>query len=146
MTIPVTRHAAVEETEVAHPSVGTLVKEASDHLSTLVRSEVELAKTELKAEVKKATTGSISLILAGVLALVALPFIFVTLAEVLILVGLPRWAGYACIVGFFFVLAALFALLGIRKIKKIKKPERTVSSMKKNSEIARAFKKPGKAA
>ena len=146
MTIPDPRHAAVEETEVAHPSIGTLVKEASDHLSTLVRSEVELAKSEVKSEVKKATTGSISLIIAGVLALVAIPFIFVTLAEVLILIDLPRWAGYGCIVLLFFILAGIFALLGIRKIKKIKKPERTVDSMKKNAEITRAFKKAEQAA
>lgn len=146
MTIPDQRHAAVEEATVAHPSVGTLVKEASTHLSTLVRSEVELAKSELKAEVKKAATGSIALVVAGVLMLVALPFIFVTLAEVLIMVGLPRWAGYLCIVGFFFVLAAVSALIGIRKIKKIKKPERTVDSMKKNAEITRSFKKPEKVA
>jgi len=142
MTIPDQRHAAVEEATVAHPSVGTLVKEASTHLSTLMRSEVELAKAELKAEVKKAATGSIELVVAGVLVLVALPFIFVTIAEVLIMLGLPRWAGYLCIVGFFFLLAAVFALLGIRKVKKIKKPERTVDAMKKNAEIARSFKKP----
>lgn len=129
-----------KDLDAVHPSIGTLVKETSEHFSTLLRSEIELAKSEVTKEVKKGVTGSIFLVIAAVVALLALPFVFFTLAEVLIAIGLPRWAGFAIITGFFFLLAGFFAFLGIRKLKKIKKPERTVDSLKKNKEIANAFK------
>ena len=39
------------------PSVGELVRQASEHVSTLVRGEIELAKTELTGSVKRAGIG-----------------------------------------------------------------------------------------
>ena len=39
------------------PSVGELVRQASEHVSTLVRGEVELAKAELTGTVKRAGIG-----------------------------------------------------------------------------------------
>lgn len=133
--------AAVRETEIAHPSIGTLVKEATDQLSTLVRSELELAKAEVKGEVKKATAGSIMLILGGVVALLAMPFLFVAAAEALALV-LPRWASYLIIWALFIVVAGGLAFLGIKKMKKLRAPQRTIDSMKQNKQITAAFKKP----
>ena len=53
-------------------SVGTLVKEVTTHVSTLVRAEVELAKQEVTAEVKKGVQGSIFFVLAAVVALFSL--------------------------------------------------------------------------
>ncbi|MDT4951365.1 MAG: hypothetical protein QOJ37_3960, partial [Pseudonocardiales bacterium] len=47
---PTGRHAA-------EPSLGELVSEASTHLSTLIRSEIELAKLELRSSVKNGGVG-----------------------------------------------------------------------------------------
>ena len=41
----------------AEPSIGQLVSDASTHLSTLIHSEIELAKLELRSTVKNAGTG-----------------------------------------------------------------------------------------
>ena len=58
-------------------SIGTLVKNASTHVSTLMRAEIELAKTEVTEQVKKAATGSGFFVVALVLLLMAFfPFVF----------------------------------------------------------------------
>lgn len=122
-------HPSPSDAEPA-PSLGELVRDASTQLSTLLRSEVELAKLELRSEVKKAVTGSMFFIIALVVFLLSLPFIFVTLAEVLIAIGLPRWSGYAIITLLFFVLAGLFGYLGFRKMRRIRAPQRTIEEAK----------------
>lgn len=132
--------AAVRETEVSHPSIGTLVKEATDQLSTLVRSELELAKAEVKGEVKKATAGSVMLIVGGVVALLAMPFLFVAAAEGLAN-AVPRWLAYLIIWALFIVIALALVFLGIKKMKKLRAPQRTIDSMKQNKQITAAFKK-----
>ena len=43
----------------ADPSIGDLVKDATEQVSTLVRAEVALAKAEMTREVKKGLTGSV---------------------------------------------------------------------------------------
>jgi uncharacterized membrane protein YqjE len=125
--------------DVAHPSVGTLVKEASTHFSTLVRSEIELAKTEVKTEVKKGVAGSGMLAAAGVIVALSLPFLFVAIAELLVdPVGLPRWLSYLIIFVLFVLIAGALAFLGFRKVKKVRAPERTISSMKANKSLVDA--------
>lgn len=125
--------------DVAHPSVGTLVKEASTHFSTLLRSEIELAKTEVKTEVKKGVAGSGMLAAAGVIVAVALPFLFVALAELLTdPIGLARWLSYLIVFVLFLLVAGVLAMVGIRKVKKIRAPERTISSMKANKALVDA--------
>ena len=142
MSTPQPRHAA-DDLEVAHPSVGTLVKEASTHFSTLIRSELELAKTEVKAEVKKGVTGSGMLAAAGVVAALSFPFFFVFIAELLTdPIGLPRWASYLIVFVFFMIVAAVLALIGLKKVKKVRAPERTLDSMKRNKELVDAVKAP----
>lgn len=140
MSTPRPRHAA-DELDVAHPSVGTLVKEASEQFSTLMRGEIELAKTEVKGEIKNGVAGSGLLVAGGVVVLVGLPFLFVTLAEVLIgPIGLPRWLGYLIIFVLFVLIGAVLALLGLKKVKKVRAPEKTISSLKKNQSLVSAVK------
>jgi uncharacterized membrane protein YqjE len=111
------------------PSVGTLVQSAMADMSTLVRSEIELAKAEIGRSAKKA---GISLGLfgaAGVLAAFAGIYLFVTIAEGLTALGLPRWVSYGIVTLFLLILAAILALIGRRMIRKIEKPERTLETL-----------------
>lgn len=118
-------------------SLGDLVKEASVHLSTLLRSELELAKLELAAEAKKAVRGAIFFISALAVVLLALPFLFVTLAEVLIEIGLVRWLGYLVVTLLFFIVAGLLAFLGYRKVRRLRAPQRTIETVKGHAALAR---------
>jgi uncharacterized membrane protein YqjE len=119
------------------PSVGELVRRASEHVSTLVRAEVELAKTELSTTVKRAGVGGGMLAAAAVVLLFSVPFLFVVIAEVLVAIGLPRWLSYLIVWVFFLIIAAVLALLGRRQLKKMSKPERTLRTAKDTASWAR---------
>ena len=119
------------------PSVGELVRRASENVSTLVRGEIELAKAELSTTVKRAGVGGGMLAAAGVILLFSVPFLFVVIAEVLVAVGLPRWLSYLIVWVVFLLIAAVLALLGRRQLKKMSKPERTLKTAKDTASWAR---------
>ena len=121
---PAVRAAGTEE-----PSVGTLVQSAMADVSTLVRSEIELAKAEIGRSAKKAGISVGLFGAAGVLAAFAGIYLFVTIAEALTALGLPRWVSYGIVTLFLFVLAGIAALIGRRMLKKIEKPERTIETL-----------------
>lgn len=116
--------------DTAEVSIGALAKDASTHLSTIIRGEVELAKTELRTSVKYAGAGVGLFAAAAVLLVFSLTFAFIALAELLHFFGLWRWASYAIVFGFFFLVALLLAFIGFRKVKKVKAPERTIATSK----------------
>lgn len=119
------------------PSVGELVRRASENVSTLVRAEIELARTELSTTVKRAGVGGGMLAAAGVILLFSVPFLFVVIAEVLVAIGLPRWLSYLIVWVVFLIIAAVLALLGRRQLKKMSKPERTLKTAKDTASWAR---------
>ena len=125
---------APEAPRSGEQSVGELVREVTTHLSTLVRAEVELAKSEVTAEVKKGVTGSVFFAVAAVIGLFSLFFLFFTLAELLALV-LLRWAAFAIVFGLMLLGAAVFGFLGYQKVRKIRKPERTIDSLRESAQV-----------
>ena len=115
-------------------SIGALAKDVTTHLSSLVRAEVELAKAEVTAEVKKGVQGSIFFIVALVIVLFSLFFLFFALGEVLA-IWLPRSAAFGIVFGIMLLTAALFGLLGYLRVRKIRKPERTISSLRESAQV-----------
>ncbi|ONI78920.1 hypothetical protein ALI144C_29640 [Actinosynnema sp. ALI-1.44] len=109
-------------------SIGALVKDATTHLSTLVRAEIELAKIEISRDVKRAVRGSIFFILALVVLMFSLYFPFIALAEGLAEIGLQRWAGFLITWGVMLVVVGLLGYLGYRKVRGIKGPKKTIQS------------------
>ncbi len=122
-----------EASAAGEQSIGGLVKDATTHISTLIRGEFELAKGEVVGEVKKGLMGSVYFIVALVLLLLFIPFGLVALA-----LGIndffdwephPWW-------GFFivFIIAVVVALFlvwrGIKKFRRIRAPKRTIESAK----------------
>jgi hypothetical protein len=121
----------------AEPSVGTLAKSAMADMSTLVRSEIELAKAEVGTSVKRGGIGAAALAAAGVMAAFAAIFFFIALAEFLTWLGLARWVSYLIVFGFLLVLAGLIGFIGYRQLKKIKKPEKTLETLSDLPDLAR---------
>ena len=130
-TAPAVRAAGTEE-----PSVGTLVQSAMADMSTLIRSEIELAKAEVGRSAKKAGISVGLFGAAGVFAAFAGIYFFVTVAEALTALGLPRWVSYGIVTVFLLLLAGIAALIGMRMMKKIEKPERTIETLKDLPELA----------
>jgi uncharacterized membrane protein YqjE len=115
-------------------SIGALVRDVTTHVSTLIRSEVELAKAEVTTEVKKGVQGSVFFIVALVIALFSLFFFFFAIGE-LLSIWLNRAAAFGIVFGIMLVAAGLAALIGYLRVKKIRKPERTISSLKETAEV-----------
>jgi membrane protein implicated in regulation of membrane protease activity len=118
------------------PSVGSLVQSAMADISVLIRSEVELAKAEIGTSAKKAGISVGLFGAAGVLAAFAGIFFFITVAEFLTWLGLPRWVSYLIVFALLILLAGIAALIGKRLLKKIEKPERTIETLRDLPELA----------
>ncbi|MGH3861698.1 phage holin family protein [Actinokineospora sp.] len=111
-------------------SIGNLVKDATTHLSTLVRAEVELAKSEVTGEIKKGLKGGIFFIIALTILLYSSFFLFFALAELLADLGLVRSLAFGIVFFVMLTLAGVIGFLGYRKFRAVRAPQRTISSMK----------------
>lgn len=115
----------------AEASIGGLVRDATAHMSTLVRAEVELAKGELVKELKKGAFGSAYLIAALTVFCFSLFFLFMALGY-----GFAEWFGWPTYGGFFLVTGVMVAtavglvIFGVRKLKRIKAPEKSIAEAK----------------
>lgn len=112
------------------PSIGDLVKDASDSVSAIIRGEIALAKLELTTSAKRGGAGAALFIGAVVLLFFSLTFGLIALAEGLIEIGLSRWLGYLVVFGGLLVIIAILVLIGIRLMKRIKGPEKTIAAGK----------------
>ena len=121
----------------AEPSVGTLVQSAMADVSTLIRGEVELAKSEIGKSAKKAGIGAGAFGGAAVVLAFSGFFFGIALAEFLTWLGLERWISYLIVWFALVLVAGLAAFVGLRTIKKIEKPERTIESLKDLPEVLR---------
>lgn len=115
-------------------SIGSLVKDASQHLSTLVRAEVELAKSEVVGEVKKGVKGSVFFIIALTVFLYSTFFFFFFLDDLLD-IWLPRWLSSLIVFVFMLVIVGACAFLGYLKVRKIKAPERSIKNAKETADV-----------
>jgi uncharacterized membrane protein YqjE len=120
--------SAVRPAGTEEPSVGTLVQSAMADVSTLIRAEVELAKTEISGSAKKAGISVGLFAAAGVLAAFAAIYLFITVAEVLD-IWLWRWVAYGIVTLFLFLLAGVAVVIGRKMLKKVEKPERTLETL-----------------
>ena len=123
-------------------SLGKLVADATESISTIIRGEVELAKLELRSSVKNVGTGVVFFAAAAVLLVFSLTFGFIALAEGLIAAGLWRWAGYLVVFGAMLLVIAMLVFFGIRKVKRVRAPERTIATSKDTVAYLKANIKP----
>jgi uncharacterized membrane protein YqjE len=107
-------------------SMGTLVRDVTTHMSTLVRSEIELAKLEIAQTVRTGATGGVFFAIAGVIGAFSM-FFFWFMVGWILAIWLPTWAAFTIV--FVVLLAGLFAFMGLRKVKKVRKPEKTIASL-----------------
>ena len=128
--------AHVQATAAAgEPSVGTLVQSAMADMSTLIRSEVELAKAEIGRSAKKAGISIGLFAVAGVLLAFAGVYFFISVAEFLTWLGLTRWLSYLIVTAGLVVVAVVAGLIGRRMLKRVEKPERTLETLSDLPEV-----------
>jgi uncharacterized membrane protein YqjE len=115
-------------------SFAELVQNIVADVQGLIRSEIRLAKTELKENVS--TTGRASSLLVGglVFGFYAVGFLLLTVVYALA-TAMPNWLA-ALIVGVVVaIVAGILAMVGYQRIKQVNlKPEQTVDSVKEDVE------------
>lgn len=114
--------------------IGEILQDAVNDLSAITRSEINLAKTELKSEAAELLRVAPLFAVGALLGLFALGYLL-TAALLALVIVIPPWAASLVI----FVLAALIGAAAVgtarSRLRAMKlKPERTVRTMKENAE------------
>ena len=121
-------------------SLGDIVSDVTQDLSTLVKQELELARTELKQEATKAGKGAGMLGGAGVAALIFLVFLSLTITFLLDN-WMPLELAALIVTAVWAVVAAVLAARGRRELKR-SNPQlpKTQQTLKEDAAWARAQK------
>ena len=115
-------------------SVSDVFQDILRNLQEMVRSEIRLAKVEIRGEVKQAVSSSVWIAAGGVAATSAWIFMLWTLAYALA-ARMSMWAATLIVALVMAAAAAGLIMSGIRRAKRIHPiPERTVESVKENLE------------
>ena len=110
-------------------TLGQLVADATHDISSIMRSEIALAKAEIGADAKRAGAGVAMFAVAGFFAFLALILLLIAAAYGLVAAGLAPWLAFLIVAGVLLVVGAILALVGKGAVTKIKgKPERTIKS------------------
>ncbi len=126
MAVPAARQSAGDADD---QSLGNLVSLAVKDVTQLLRYELDLAKLELKADVRRLGIGAALIGVAafvGCLVLMLLSFAF---AYGLITAGIWSWAAFLIVAGSYVLLSGLAVLVGFTKVRKLSglaKTRRTV--------------------
>ncbi|WP_435770321.1 phage holin family protein [Nocardioides sp. SYSU DS0651] len=121
------------------PTIGRLIKDAQTDFSTLMRKEIQLAKSELKVSV---TAGGMGAAFLAAAAFFLVLFVIILSVAAAYFIhwngdGLSLHWAFLIVAGFWLLVAALLVLLGIRAFKRVKAPERAIEQ---GREIPRALK------
>jgi cellobiose-specific phosphotransferase system component IIC len=127
-------------TPTGDQTLGGLVATAFMDVSTLVRGTIELAKSELRADARRAVVGGALLGAVALLGIFVVIMLSIAAAYGLVALGLaPGWA-FLIMAGAYLLVALILALVGTRMLRRIRPPERTIRMAK---EIPQALRPPG---
>lgn len=131
--------------ELRERPVGELLRQLADETTTLVKQELELAKSEMAEKGKRAGVGVGMWGAAGVMGLSALGAL--TAFFILALDGaMPNWAAALIVAAVYGAIAGLFYLRGKRKVDAVGKPvpEEAIDNFKEDVEWAKTRAKSGR--
>lgn len=118
-----------DHNEVTERTLGQLVADVMADLSSIIRSEIALAKAEMGADAKKAGAGVGLFAMAGVLAFLALILLLIAAAYGLVAAGLAPWLAFLIVALVLLGVGAIMAFVGKNRFGKIKgRPERAIKS------------------
>ena len=124
----------VRETD---PTIGRLVTDASRDISSLLRKEIQLAKSELKVSIKAGGVGLGLFAAAAFVVVLAIIMLSVAIAYFIHLTGLGLHWSFLIVFAFYMLVAALLGFLGIRSVRRVRVPEKAIQQ---GREIPNALK------
>ncbi|MEA2333490.1 MAG: hypothetical protein QOH58_3628 [Thermoleophilaceae bacterium] len=134
-----------EQNDLRERPTGELLKELSDHTTTLVKQEIDLAKAELSEKGKQAGMG-VGMFggagLFGVLALAALTTCVIAALDT----AMPLWLAALIVAAVYAAVAGVLALQGRNKVQEAAPPvpEQTKESVKEDVEWAKTRARSGR--
>ena len=114
---------------------GSLLGEFFDQGKRLIRAEVTLAKTELRQEVTKFKAGGVMLGAGAVLLFIG-GIAFMLFACAALATVLPWWAATLIVTVLFLAIGGGVAYVGIQRMKQLHAPEKTIQTLKEDSQWA----------
>ena len=115
-------------------SISDVLQDILRNLQEMVRSEIRLARVEIRDEARQAVSSGVWLAAGAVGALSAWAFLLWTLAYTLA-TRMPMWAATLVVAVGLAAAAAALITGGLRRVKRIQPiPERTVESVKESLE------------
>jgi uncharacterized membrane protein YqjE len=118
-------------------SVSDVLQDIIGNIQEIVRSEVRLAKFELREEASRAKAAGVLLGAGGVTAGFAVLFLLVAAVYALSLV-VPNWAAALIVAAVLGIAAAVILSAGMQRVRRVHPaPERTVETLKENVEWAK---------
>jgi hypothetical protein len=106
-----------QETEARQPGLGAAAKSVSEHLSSILRLEAELAAMEVKRKIKALGIGIGLGVGAAIFLVFMFGFLFATIAAAFA-TFLATWLALLVVTGILFVAAGLLGVLAIWSITK----------------------------
>ncbi|WP_043629888.1 phage holin family protein [Nonomuraea candida] len=116
-------------------SLGSLVAQASSHISSLIRSEIELAKAEFRFDAKRVGMAAGLFAAAAFMAHLCLILASFAIAYALAQV-MPNWLAFLIVTVVYLLAAGLLVFIGVRRLKGLAGMKRTARSIKGLKEIA----------
>jgi uncharacterized membrane protein YqjE len=137
--------AADHNNNLREHGTGELLKELSDHTTTLVRQEIELAKAELGEKGKKAGLGAGMFGGAGLFGVFALAAL-TTCIIVALDSAMPLWLAALIVAVVYGAIGAVLALQGRNKVQEAGPPvpEQATESVKEDVQWAKTQAKSGR--
>ena len=118
------------------PTIGRLVADASRDISSLIRGEIALAKSELKISVRAGGIGAGLLGAAAFLGVLAVILLSISVAFFLDMIpGINTAVAFLIVFAAYLLAAGILALVGVKKFKQVGPPERAIAQAQKSKEI-----------
>lgn len=111
------------------PTVRELIGAATQDVTTMLSAQVELAKAELRDSAKQAGSAFGLIAVGAFVGVLGLVFLLVTIAYVLVQIGLPTWAGFGIVTLLLLIGAGVLAAVGKRHADRITGPELTMGQL-----------------
>lgn len=118
-------------------SIAEVLQDIFRNLQEIIRSEVRLAKTEVREEIGKAKSTGLLVGAGAVCGVFATFFLLLTVVCALAIV-LPYWAASLIVAVLLATIAGIVLSAGLKQFKQVNPvPDKTVESMKENVEWAK---------
>lgn len=127
-----------QASQTADPSTGELVTKLSELSAQLVRSELQLAQTEMQQKAKRVGVGAGLFGTSGVVALFGFGAL-VTTAILALDLALPAWLAALIVAVLLLVVAGAAAMVGKKQVSEATplKPERAIDGVKQDVETVK---------